>query len=553
MTDTENTSGGDEPLLRYDANGPTVVLPWQDNRDAAEALYQRFQRAIKARAPFDWTELEPFNVAVLQRWEAEREAERAKRLQLVGEPGGDQLKTRARQRLRGVADLLAGTTEGRRESVLNWGCYTVLAPLVAAQLITRDQVYDAITPAAFNCRWAQDDLGGDQNRLHAKIDHGLDDGESQPIDWHGEYDWGTAQSADPPWKPPQDGDESDPTTWVERSIEIEVDKLRVRREAKRRLDAEERPVIEYPPVKSLATLLGEPDTPTRYRIESVAPEGGRVMLSAQYKAGKTTLVGNLLRSLADGDPFLGAFTVNTYAEHAVLIDNEMSENTLRRWLRAQNIDNTSAVADVISLRGKVSTFNLLDDQCRAESVTRLRDLGCDYLILDCLRPVLDALGLDENRDAGQFLVAFDALIAEAGICDTATVQHIGHANERARGDSRLQDWPNTIWRLVRETDEPDSPRFFSAYGRDVDVHEGRLSFDPNTRRLTYAEGSRRDAKTEAAQLAVIEFLTTAGEPLSKAAIERDLGGEHSQKAIRDGVAAAVKDRLVTVTDGRPTA
>jgi hypothetical protein len=31
----------------------------------------------------------------------------------------------------------------------------------------------------------------------------------------------------------------------------------------------------------------------------------------------------------------------------------------------------------------------------------LRDLGCDYLILDCLRPVLDALGLIENNEAGR--------------------------------------------------------------------------------------------------------------------------------------------------------
>ena len=74
------------------------------------------------------------------------------------------------------------------------------------------------------------------------------------------------------------------------------------------------------------------------------------------------------------------------------------------------------------------------------------------------------------------------------------VQHMGHLNERARGDSRLQDWPDAIWRLVRETDEPDSARYFKAYGRDVDIPEGRLSFDAATRRLTYAAGSRSDGK-----------------------------------------------------------
>ena len=115
---------------------------------------------------------------------------------------------------------------------------------------------------------------------------------------------------------------------------------------------------------------------------------------------------------------------------------------MQQWLRAQSIRNTGAVADVITLRGNVGAFNLLDEHCRAAWVQRLADVGCDYLILDCLRPVLDALGLDENRDAGRFLVAFDALMKEAEVPDALLVQHMGHANERARGDSRLQDWPD---------------------------------------------------------------------------------------------------------------
>jgi hypothetical protein len=100
---------------------------------------------------------------------------------------------------------------------------------------------------------------------------------------------------------------------------------------------------------------------------------------------------------------------------------------------------------------------------------------------------------------------------EAAIPDATLVQHMGHANERARGDSRLLDWPDVGWKLVRENDDPSSPRYFSAYGRDVDIHEGRLGFDPVTRRLTYAAGSRTDAKTEAAYPAVIALLAESAE------------------------------------------
>jgi len=242
-----------------------------------------------------------------------------------------------------------------------------------------------------------------------------------------------------------------------------------------------------------------------------------------------------------------------------------AETRYGRWLRDQNIGDTKAVADVITLRGRVSTFNILDDKIRDQWATRLRDLGCDYLMLDCLRPVMDALGLDENHDFGKFAVAFDALLADAGIPDSVIVQHMGHNGERSRGDSRLQDWPDATWRLVRETEEPDSPRFFSAYGRDVDVHEGRLGFNPATRRLTYAAGSRSDVKTEAAMRAVVQVLAAVAkaEPesrvtdgaanggFSKNNVEGFLmeGGEHTQKAIRAGIAAAVKQEFVVVKAG----
>lgn len=303
-------------------------------------------------------------------------------------------------------------------------------------------------------------------------------------------------------------DQDDPNSY-EALVVSQMRLMRIRREAKQRLDDEERPPPALPPVKNLDTLLAEPDSSVRYRIDQLAPAEGRIMLSAQYKSGKTVLVDNLVRALADGDEFLGRFMVQP-ARRIVVIDDELSENTLRRWLRDQAIANTAAVADVVSLRGRLGAFNILDDRCRNQWATRLSELGCDYLVLDCLRPILDALGLDESREAGRFLVAFDTLLADAGTDDAALVHHMGHQNERARGDSRLQDWPDAIWKLNREDpNDPTSVRYFSAVGRDVSVPEGRLSYDPATRRLTYAAGSRTDARGEAARVAVIRLLASA--------------------------------------------
>ena len=111
-------------------------------------------------------------------------------------------------------------------------------------------------------------------------------------------------------------------------------------------------------------------------------------------------------------------------------------------------------------------------------------------IIDCLRPVLDALGLDENRDAGRFLVAFDALMKKPPSADaTSGAAHGSRQRTRPRRlpAARLA---RRDWRLVRENDDPSSPRYFTAYGRDVNVPEGRLGFDAATRHLTYTAGSR---------------------------------------------------------------
>lgn len=352
---------------------------------------------------------------------------------------------------------------------------------------------------------------------------------------------------------PPDGQAEQVADPFEQHVADYVEKLRIQREAKRRIDAEDRPPIPLPPMIGLDKLLTRPRPVTRYRIEKVAPADARVILSAQYKAGKTHLVGNLVRSLVDGDPFLDRFAVNTVARRVVLLDDELSEPMLLDWLEDQGIVNTDAVIPV-SLRGRVGALDLIDDRRRREWAARLADLGCDYLILDCLRPVLDALGLDENHDAGRFLVGFDALLGDAGIADAAIVHHMGHSGERSRGDSRLLDWPDANWRLVRETDQPDSARFFSAYGRDVDIAEGRLTLDPATRRLTYADGSRANGKTEAAATAVVLYLSEdakgGGTGLATGAIEKALVDDgHARKAVRDGLAVAVKRGVVTRRDG----
>lgn len=325
-------------------------------------------------------------------------------------------------------------------------------------------------------------------------------------------------------------------------------------EAAQRLQARRAGALTIPaPIRGDA-FLAVPDEPVQYRIDGLQPVDGRVVFTAQFKAGKSTGMGNLTRCLVDGTPFLDTFDVVPPEGGVVVIDNELAPAMLRRWTREQNIHNIDRV-HIVSLRGRVSTFDILSPPVRAQWAAAIRATGATYVIFDCLRPVLDALGLSEDKDAGRFLVAFDALLAEAGIAEAVVVHHAGHSGDRSRGDSRIRDWPDVEWRLVRQKgadgiSDPAAPRFFSAFGRDVDVAEGLLTFDPAHRRLAYSTTNRAAAAGEAALPAVLELLEKHPRGLSGREAENEastLGV--SRDAVRKALIAGRQAGTITTVQG----
>lgn len=253
---------------------------------------------------------------------------------------------------------------------------------------------------------------------------------------------------------------------------------------------------QIPASESLADLLAAPPEAEEFVIDGLLPTGARALFPAARKSGKTTGRNELVRSLVDGVPFLGYFQTKAKSKVTV-IDIEMSRAQTYRWLADLGIENTKAV-NIVSLRGKAATFNILDDATRALWAEILA--GSDVVILDCLRPILDALGLNENTDAGQFLVAFDALLDEAGVSEAVVLDHAGHGNDRARGDSRKEDWADVLWyQEMEDRQDPASVRKFRAMGRDVEVAQGVLEYDAETRRVVYVPPAAESPKAAKAK------------------------------------------------------
>jgi sugar phosphate isomerase/epimerase len=361
-----------------------------------------------------------------------------------------------------------------------------------------------------------------------------------------------SQPAGTPSSPADPGAEAVRDAFIESQVEYEAQKLRIREEAKRRVRRERTAAQQPPSFVTLDEFLAVEDDPQRYRVEQLWPVGGRVMLAAQFKSGKTTLVGNLVRSLVDGAPFLGRFLTHRPDGRVGLVDNELDARMLRSWYREQGIVNTGQVT-VLPLRGAVSTFDVLDTDGRAQWAQALRDAAVQILIVDCLAPFLDALGLSEDKEAGQFLVALDELAKEAGVEEVVLVHHMGHNGERARGASRLRDWPDVEWKLTREKaeegeDNPNARRYFAAYGRDVDISESALDYDKASRALTLTGGSRKEAASAETAEAVVAYLAdNPGSP--KIQVEMALTAGHGRNKIRTAIDMLVRDGRVTVAYG----
>lgn len=324
--------------------------------------------------------------------------------------------------------------------------------------------------------------------------------------------------------------------------------LRIERQAKSELESEGS--ASAPESVSGADFLAEPDEETDWRIHGLWPAGGNVLLAAQAKAGKTTLSGNLLRSLCDGDLFLGKYHVETPAGRVFVVDVEMSRNQARQWARAQGIRKADGF-EYQPLRGAASAFNITVPGVRRNWAHRIRECGASIVVIDPLGPILGAIGLDENSaaDVGLFLDgALGQLLTESGATEAVVVHHMGHAGERSKGSSRLRGWPDAEWFLVRQDESPSSPRYFSAYGRDVEEAESLLGFDPVTRSLTLAGGTRAQSRARTAACSALPDLVavvTQQPGIVTRSLEsalRDRG--HSLDASRAVIQEAVESKVV---------
>lgn len=281
----------------------------------------------------------------------------------------------------------------------------------------------------------------------------------------------------------------------------ELSRLRLKSAAKRAFEMEElersTAIVDIGTMVNGKDFLATPKVNPRWVVQGLINYGTSSILTGKYKAGKSTLMLNLIKSLTTGGEFLGKFQV-PHPMRVAYADMELGWDMAQRWIgEVEGIDATKL--EYLGLRGQGYKLNMRSETLRAKWARSLMEKEVDVLIIDPMSPILSALGLDENsaETVRPLLDSLDMLSVEANLKAVVVSHHTGHQDaNRARGSTAWMDWASSFMSVVRQGEEYDSPRFFRASGRDVALSATELTFHQEHRELTLAGPAKFDFDPE---------------------------------------------------------
>jgi hypothetical protein len=275
-----------------------------------------------------------------------------------------------------------------------------------------------------------------------------------------------------------------------------------------------------------------PRPPVQFAVDRIAAVGQNVTITGQYKAGKTLLGLNLIKSLIEGEPFLGEFKVGgadgvRSSIKVGLWSLEMSVDDLDGYIDPMAVD-ASASERLAVLSGRGYGINILTDVGKQWAVNWLKRWAVQTWVIDSHARLCRMAGVDENDNGAVLglLHRLDEIKEAAGVGELFYLVHTGRSESgadagmaRARGATVLDDWADTRWVLTRQ----GAVRFLSIEGRNVTDLEARsLDFDKETGLMVLGTHDPVSAKVDGLVALVVSLVA-------------DHPGEYNERALRNVV------------------
>lgn len=402
-------------------------------------------------------------------------------------------------------EIVRNTPEGRRNDALYEASLKIGSIVAGNNGLDEDIARVALESAGLASGLSKTEV---QNTLDSGIANGMQN-PRQPA------------PRDVPEQPAQSGAQtiyvpfvqSEPATKLdpfEKAVRYRESQLEVDFEARARVQRR-RYEESFEPLEllSLTDALQLPKPDVTWTIEGLHAVGGNTTITAGFKVGKTTLMRNLVKSLVDGEPFLGQHPIRKLDGRVAYFNFEVMGWEFNERIGELGIKATDKLVLVHS-RERKSRFDLMVDVVFEDAASMLKAGEVEIVILD---PFSGAYYGDENSNSEQnlFLRRLDEFKLAAGITDLFMPVHTGRmveeGNERARGAAKLDDWADNRWIYTKDADTQE--RFLKGTVRRLgDLEEQGLQFDSSTGSLSYSatRGSRKDKAGKSIEASVLAFI-----------------------------------------------
>lgn len=340
--------------------------------------------------------------------------------------------------------------------------------------------------------------------------------------------WDYLQIPDDVWEDP-----------VLKAVHDETDRLAAREIIRQIMDPSAL-VPEGIHLTALADLTGTPET--LFRVDQVMPADGNVLIVAQRKAGKTVLALNLARAVLGGTDFLGMFPVTPVAGSLAFFNYELSPQMFAAWCRDLGLPEDRLL--VANMRGYGNPLGSKDAKDKLAKV--MRSHAVEVLVIDPFSVAYTGQDANSPYEVRTWLTQLeDWFRGQAEGREIVLTAHAGwSSDDRARGASSLEDWPDSI--ITLKSNAQSQRRTFAVRGRDVTVDPVAIEMHPETRVLQTGGVSRQEPLSEACLEIVREETGLNTEQISTALRDKGVSfrkGEEN-RALRELIASGqVKVRL----------
>jgi hypothetical protein len=355
-------------------------------------------------------------------------------------------------------------------------------------------------------------------------------------------------------------------------VKIELMRRRVRREADRieALNRHTRPPDDTS--ESLQDALSMPADPVQWLIDGMASTEANVIITGQYKAGKTALmVASLIPSLVDGKDFLNHFPVSVPEGGAVVghWNLEMSrQDIVDKYIRNAGIEN---VANLKLAHWRGQPMNILTEPGKDQAVEWLctepvngrpaaewvhhPEGWVQVWTIDSYAQLARMAGVNtnDNDEVYALMGAIDEIKVRANVKACFMLGHTGRNSDEksaasghlnaTRGASAVDEHVDARWVLTKDS---TNTRYLATEGRDVEpLSRCGLEFDEATKHMTLTNRTPADVAVEGNVQVVVAVLATesSAEGMNQATLVKHmrarvkLGIKHCREVIEEAIDA----------------